>query len=102
MAMAGSEMYVSGVELSRMGQNMHLARYPIHFHILGEGQGQYVDDLRLPGALHATFVRSPWAHARIKEVDVSEAAALPGVQAFTAEELQLGKRPPASCSNSCA
>jgi cell migration-inducing and hyaluronan-binding protein len=39
MAMAGSKMYISGVELSRMGQNMHLARYPIHWHILGEGRG---------------------------------------------------------------
>ncbi len=42
MAMAGSKMYVSGVELNRMGQNMHLARYPIHWHVLGEGKGQYI------------------------------------------------------------
>ncbi len=44
MAMAGSRMYVSGIELNRMGQNMHLARYPIHWHILGEGQGQYIEN----------------------------------------------------------
>ncbi|HZF45576.1 MAG TPA: G8 domain-containing protein, partial [Sphingomonadaceae bacterium] len=37
MAMAGSKMYVSGVELNRMGQHMHLARYPIHWHLIGEG-----------------------------------------------------------------
>src|SRR5439155_25619794 len=43
MAMAGSKMYVSGVELNRMGQNMHLARYPIHWHIGGDGQGQYIE-----------------------------------------------------------
>ena len=36
MAIIGSKMYVSGVELNRMGQNMHLARYPIHWHIDGE------------------------------------------------------------------
>jgi carbon-monoxide dehydrogenase large subunit len=58
------------------------------------GQGQFVDDLTLPGALHATFVRSPWAHARITGTDVSEASALPGVQVFTAEDLDLGANPP--------
>ena len=42
MAMAGSKMYVSGVELNRMGQNMHLARYPIHWHLVGDAQGQYI------------------------------------------------------------
>src|SRR5690348_8430867 len=33
MAMLGSKMYVDGIELNRMGQNMHLARYPIHWHL---------------------------------------------------------------------
>src|SRR6201985_813571 len=43
MAMSGSQMFVSGVELNRMGQNMHLARYPIHWHLIGDGgQGQYI------------------------------------------------------------
>jgi carbon-monoxide dehydrogenase large subunit len=58
------------------------------------GQGRYVDDLRLPGALHATFVRSPWAHARLGAIDASAARALPGVQVFTAADLKLGKRAP--------
>ena len=58
------------------------------------GQGRYVDDIRLPGALYATFVRSHWAHARINSVDGSEAAALPGVQVFTAGDVELGKNPP--------
>ena len=58
------------------------------------GQGQYVDDLRLPGALHATFVRSPWAHARITGIDASAARELDGVQVFAATELGLGKDPP--------
>ena len=43
------------------------------------GKGQYVADLELPGMLHAAFVRSPVAHARIRSVDASRAAAAPGV-----------------------
>jgi aerobic carbon-monoxide dehydrogenase large subunit len=43
------------------------------------GRGRYVDDLKLPGMLHAAFVRSPMAHARVLAVDVSAAQALPGV-----------------------
>jgi len=58
MAMAGSHMYVSGVELSRMGQNMHLARYPIHWHILGEGQGQYIQN----SSIHDTYSRCVTVH----------------------------------------
>src|ERR1051325_2303885 len=44
------------------------------------GQGQFVADLVLPGALQAVFVRSPVAHARIRDVDVSRAATMPGVE----------------------
>ena len=54
-----------------------------------QGKGNYVDDLKLPGMLHGDFVRSPYGHARIKKIDVSKAAALPGVVAvLTAEELK--------------
>ena len=45
------------------------------------GQGRFVDDIRLPGLLHAAFVRSPHAHARIVAIDTAAAAALPGVHA---------------------
>jgi carbon-monoxide dehydrogenase large subunit len=45
------------------------------------GGGRYVDDVKLPGMLHAAFVRSPLAHARVLSVDVSAARALPGVVA---------------------
>jgi carbon-monoxide dehydrogenase large subunit len=55
------------------------------------GTGQYVDDLKLPGARHATFVRSDWAHARILAIDTAEARALPGVEVFTAAEVELGR-----------
>jgi aerobic carbon-monoxide dehydrogenase large subunit len=43
------------------------------------GAGRYVDDIKLPGMLHAAFVRSPMAHARVLNVDVSAALELPGV-----------------------
>jgi hypothetical protein len=42
------------------------------------GQGQFIADLLLPRMLHAVLVRSPVAHARIRSVDLSRAAAAPG------------------------
>ena len=52
------------------------------------GQALFVDDVELPGLLHAAFYRSPYAHARIKRVDVSRALARPGViAAYTAADL---------------
>src|SRR5947207_12082360 len=43
------------------------------------GEGQFIADLVLPRMLHAVLVRSPLAHARIRNVDLSRAAAAPGV-----------------------
>src|SRR3954464_8997846 len=43
------------------------------------GRGQFIADLVLPRMLHAVFVRSPLAHARIRRVDLSRAAEAPGV-----------------------
>jgi aerobic carbon-monoxide dehydrogenase large subunit len=43
------------------------------------GQGQFIADLVLPGMTHAVLVRSPLAHARIRSVDLTQAAAAPGV-----------------------
>ncbi len=55
------------------------------------GHGTYVDDVVRPGKLHAHFVRSPLARARIENIDVSDALALPGVHAvFTAADLNVG------------
>ncbi|HZU18044.1 MAG TPA: xanthine dehydrogenase family protein molybdopterin-binding subunit [Candidatus Dormibacteraeota bacterium] len=45
------------------------------------GRGGYVDDLVLPGMLHAAVLRSPHAHARITRIDVEAARRLPGVAA---------------------
>jgi G8 domain len=58
MAMPGSKMYVSGVELSRMGQHMTLARYPIHWHLAGDAKGQYIKN----AAIHDTFNRCVTVH----------------------------------------
>jgi len=45
------------------------------------GRAEYTDDIKRPGMLIGRILRSPWAHARIKEVDVSEAREMPGVYA---------------------
>ncbi len=45
------------------------------------GQGRYTDDNVIPGALHAAFVRSPYAHATIRRIDVSRALGRSGVVA---------------------
>lgn len=52
------------------------------------GQGRFLDDITLPGMLHAVFVRSPVAHAHISSIDTSEALAVDGVIAvYTAKDL---------------
>src|SRR5262245_40345977 len=48
---------------------------------LVRGRGSYTDDLTLPFALHAAFLRRPHGHAVIKAIDVAAARALPGVAA---------------------
>ncbi|EEA03084.1 aldehyde oxidase and xanthine dehydrogenase molybdopterin binding [Burkholderia sp. H160] len=45
-----------------------------------KGEGQFVDDIHLPGTLHCCFVRSSHAHARIKHIDTEAAKAIPGVR----------------------
>jgi cell migration-inducing and hyaluronan-binding protein len=58
MAMPGSKVRVSGVELNRMGQHMTLARYPMHWHLVGEGEGQYIRN----SAIHDTYSRCVTVH----------------------------------------
>jgi cell migration-inducing and hyaluronan-binding protein len=58
MAMAGSTMNVAGIELTRMGQHLTLARYPIHWHLIGEAQGQYIRN----SAIHDTYSRCVTVH----------------------------------------
>jgi len=45
------------------------------------GKGRYADDIHLPGMLQAAFVRSPFPHARIRNIDTSAAKAMAGVHA---------------------
>ncbi|HEY1294242.1 MAG TPA: xanthine dehydrogenase family protein molybdopterin-binding subunit [Chloroflexota bacterium] len=46
---------------------------------LVRGQGQYVEDVRMPGMLHMAVVRSPYPHARVDRVDLEPASRLAGV-----------------------
>jgi carbon-monoxide dehydrogenase large subunit len=60
---------------------------------LVSGAGRYVDDIHPAGCLHAAFVRSPVAHAKIASIDSSAARSLPEVVAvFTAADLGLPPR----------
>src|SRR6266851_198966 len=45
------------------------------------GRGSYVGDLTVPGLLHVAFVRSPHAHARIRQIDIDAARRAPGIAA---------------------
>src|SRR6516162_8265177 len=58
MAMIGSKMFVESVELQRMGQNLTLARYPIHWHLVGDAKGQYIRN----AAIHDTYSRCVTVH----------------------------------------
>ena len=54
-----------------------------------QGLAHYVDDIRLPDTLHAVFLRSIYAHARIKSIDTTAAQKLPGVVAvYTGQDTQ--------------
>jgi aerobic carbon-monoxide dehydrogenase large subunit len=50
------------------------------------GQGNYVDDVSLPGMLHMDIVRSPFAHAKITKIDTAAALKVPGVLAVITGE----------------
>lgn len=58
MAMLAPDVRLSGVELYRMGQHLTLARYPIHWHLVGEGEGQYIRN----SAIHNTYNRCVTVH----------------------------------------
>ncbi len=53
------------------------------------GHGEYVDDIQLPGTLHARFVRSQFPHASITEIDTKEAEEIEGVRlVWTADDIK--------------
>src|ERR687883_436600 len=52
------------------------------------GRGLFTDDIKIPGTTYAAFVRSPYAHARVRGVDTAAARGNPGVRAvFTGRDL---------------
>jgi len=56
---------------------------------LVSGHGHYVDDFNQPGQVYASFIRSPYAHAKITSIDLTEATAAKGVVAvYTAKDFQ--------------
>ncbi|HEX2440093.1 MAG TPA: xanthine dehydrogenase family protein molybdopterin-binding subunit, partial [Methylomirabilota bacterium] len=58
------------------------------------GRGTFVDDLEMPGVVHAAMVRSPHAHARVRRIDAQWARTLPGVLAVvTASEVDDIQKP---------
>ena len=58
------------------------------------GQALFVDDVQIPGMLHVAFLRSDYAHARLKSLDLSAARERPGVvTVFTAEDMGDDWRP---------
>jgi carbon-monoxide dehydrogenase large subunit len=62
------------------------------------GQGRYVDDLDLPGQLHAFVLRSPHGHAAIEGIDTDAARTMPGVRGvFTAADLDADGIGPLPC-----
>ena len=60
------------------------------------GEGRYLENIEIPGALRAVFVRSMMPHARLNGVDVAAAVAMPGVVAvYVAGDLDIASQPPA-------
>jgi aerobic carbon-monoxide dehydrogenase large subunit len=63
------------------------------------GEGRYIDDLVIPGALWLAMVRSPYAHARVTGIDTAEAASAPGVRGvYTGADLRDAWGAPMPCA----
>ena len=62
-----------------------------------EGKGKYVDDILLPRMVHLSYVRSPFAHAKIKSINTENAKKIPGVlNVFTIDDIEKIKHIPCS------
>jgi carbon-monoxide dehydrogenase large subunit len=73
------------VEIGGMGHRMKRKEDPRFL----QGAGNYVDDVKLPGMLHLDIVRSPYAHAKILNIDATKALEHPGVLAvITGKDLE--------------
>jgi CO/xanthine dehydrogenase Mo-binding subunit len=83
-------------KISELLDNLKSDKYPLdHYENIGKrgvrrldgyekasGRADYTMDIHLHGMLYAKFLKSPYAHARIKSMDTSRAAAYPGVRAI--------------------
>ncbi len=69
-------------EICGMGHSMKRKEDPRFI----RGQGNYVDDVTLPGMVHMAIVRSPFAHAKLKKIDTARALKVPGVLAVITGE----------------
>jgi carbon-monoxide dehydrogenase large subunit len=84
-----NEMTPTSAERAEKLQGMGCKRKRVEDIRFVQGKGNYVDDIKLPGMLYGDFTRSPHAHARVKKIDTTKAAAVPGVVAvITAETLK--------------
>ena len=73
-------------EVSGMGHRMKRKEDPRFI----QGKGRYIDDIKLPGMLYMDIVRSPYAHAKILNIDASAALAMDGVLAvITGKDLAV-------------
>ena len=81
---------MSGTAARWVGQSVRRREDPR----LLAGRGRYVDDVVLPGMLHAAFVRSPVARGALRGIDTSAARALDGVVAVYTAADEIGR---ASC-----
>ena len=88
VALAAHPKSVRGIRSLRAGNPIGFGRMPRKEDArFLRGQGNYVDDVVMPGMLHSAILRSPYAHARIRSIDTTAAAALPGVHAVITGEV---------------
>ena len=79
----------SSVERSAKLKGLGVSRKRVEDVRFTQGKGNYVDDIKMDGMLFGDFVRSPYAHARVKSINIDKAMALPGVIAvLTAKDLE--------------
>src|SRR5262245_34553830 len=90
---SGCDHEIGGIMAKYVGERVKRTEDPR----LIKGLAHYVDDIRLPDTLHVAFVRSIYAHARIKGIDPTEAANSPGVVAvYTGKD--IAKVGPVPCA----
>ena len=80
-----TRMDAAGPPMSKL-KTIGLATPRIDAELRATGKAKYTQDVQLPGMLYAKVLRSPHAHARVKSIDSSKAAAMPGVKAVLSRD----------------